>query len=501
VLGWRRPAAPVARGFRVQRRLFVLFLLSSLLPALALLALNWRMSQRLLSYLESPGLSAAMESSLALARGALEREKGMAKAHADTLAAQFAAGRTPAATREFAWRLRDGSALGGSDSLQALLAAEIDEQPEPGSARILHDGGRTVVLAAGGSDGRLLVAMPLAPDLDAALGAVAEGSRRQRQLAGAYQEFLRSALLLTLTLLGAVLLTASLWLSYILARQIAAPLAELVRGTERIAAGDLEHRVRVKARDELAELVRAFNRMGEELATSRERRLRAERLAAWQGIARRLAHEIKNPLTPITLAMHRIERRSADPAVSESIAAVLEETANLARLADEFSLFARLPAPVPQPLELRALLTEVIALYLPAERFRARWVGWPTAVPLAADPGQLRQALANLVKNAGEAMGERGALTLRYARQAGWHRLELDDEGPGFAGDPEALFEPYVTSKAAGTGLGLAIARRIVEDHGGQLTALALPAGGARFTLALPAGEAPALAAEGGQGA
>ncbi len=483
----------------MQRRLFLLFLLFSLLPALALLALNWRMSQRLLAYLESPGLSAAMESSLALARGALEQEKAAVLARADVLAAEQAAGQDPtAAGADFAWRQRDGAAAAGPDSLLALLAG-LAELPPPGEVEVEQLGGRSVLVAAGGPTGALLVAVPLDSLLDAALGTVVEGSRRQRQLAGAYQSLLRSETLLSLLLLGLVLVLLSLWCSRALARQLAAPLAELVRGTERIAAGDLEHRVEVAARDELGELVSAFNRMGAQLADSRQRRLRAERLAAWQGIARRLAHEIKNPLTPITLAMHRIERRSEDPAVRESTAAVLEEAANLQRLADEFSLFARLPAPEPEPLELRELLAGVLELYLPAERYRVSWEGWPETLPLTADPGQLRQLLANLIKNAAEAMGEAGALTLRYQAEAGWHRLDVEDEGPGFAGDPEAVFEPYTTSKAAGTGLGLAIARRIAEDHGGRLDATNRPQGGARLSLALPAAVPRAAGDRGGE--
>ena len=128
----------------------------------------------------------------------------------------------------------------------------------------------------------------------------------------------------------------------------------------------------------------------------------------------------------------------------------------------------------------------MVDLYLPAERYTARWEGWPEAVPLSADPGQLRQVLANLVKNAAEAMGTAGTLTLHLALERDTLRLNLDDDGPGFEGDPEALFEPYVTSKAAGTGLGLAIARKMVEDHGGGLTASRASGGGARFTLTLP---------------
>ncbi|MCB9514571.1 MAG: HAMP domain-containing protein [Candidatus Latescibacteria bacterium] len=476
----------------MQRRLFLLFLLLSFLPALALLGVNWRMSQRLLDTLDSPGMAQATESALGLARSTLEREKAGALARAQAMAAARAAGLAPALEPGAAWRL-PGGPVEGPDSLATLLAGlGPAESPAPGQVASLELGGRRYLLAAAGAgEGALLLLEPLDPALADALARVAAGSGRQRQLRGVYRQFLRSDAVLTLIVLGAALLILALWLSRRLARQLAAPLAELVRGTERIAAGDLEHRVTAPAKDELAELVRAFNGMGEQLQRSRDERLRAERVAAWQGVARRLAHEIKNPLTPITLAMHRIERRSEDPAVRESIAAVLEETANLQRLADEFSQFARLPAPAPEPVDLRALLAGVVELYLPAERCRARWEGWPETLRVSGDPGQLRQALGNLVKNAAEAMGAGGALTLRYAPLADVHRIDLEDEGPGLEGDPERLFEPYVTHKATGTGLGLAVARKIVEDHGGRLSAASLdpPAHGARLRVELPRGE------------
>ena len=340
---------------------------------------------------------------------------------------------------------------------------------------------------AGQGESRLLYLRSLDPRLTASLEAVAQGGGRHRQLRGFYRELLRGDIVIGLVLLGLALLLLSLWFSRLLARQIAAPLGELVRGTERIAAGELDYRVTARARDEVADLVQAFNRMGADLQRGREELLRAERVAAWQGIARRLAHEIKNPLTPINLAMHRIEGRCDDPAVSESIEAVLEETANLKRLADEFSLFAKLPEPDFAPLDLGELLAGVLELYLPEERYTACWQGWPERLPLAADAGQLRQLLSNLVKNAAEAMGTSGALTLRYHREGELHALEIEDSGPGFECDPDRLFEPYVTSKAAGTGLGLAIARKIAEDHGGDLRAENIAAGGARFLLRLPA--------------
>jgi two-component system, NtrC family, nitrogen regulation sensor histidine kinase NtrY len=462
----------------VQRRLFVLFLLLSFAPALVLLAVNWRMSQETLSYLDSPGLSAAMESSLELARDTLAREKSSTQHQADSLQAEFAAGREPGATTGLAWR-RGAERSGDTELLLAL--AELSA-PERGPRRLETAAGPAILAAAG----ELLLLRRMDPELSARLDAVAAGGGRQRQMGGFYRELLRGEVLITLVGLGLVLLLIALLLSRRLARQLASPLADLAEGTKRIAAGELDYRVRTHARDEVADLVAAFNRMGEDLEHGRDELLRAERVAAWQGIARRLAHEIKNPLTPINLAMHRIEGKCEDPAVSESIEAVLEETANLERLADEFSIFARLPEPEPEAAEFTDLLGAVLELYLDAKRYRCRREGWPEAAPLRVDPGQIRQLLANLVKNAAEAMGAEGELVLRLTGEAKHWRLEIEDSGPGIPGDPEALFTPYVSSKAAGTGLGLAIARKIAEDHGGGLEAANIEGGGARFTLRLP---------------
>jgi nitrogen fixation/metabolism regulation signal transduction histidine kinase len=230
--------------------------------------------------------------------------------------------------------------------------------------------------------------------------------------------------------------------------------------------------------------------MTAELKHSKQELIRAERIAAWQGVARRLAHEIKNPLTPIGLSMHRIQGKVADPTVAECVATVLEETENLRRLADEFSLYARLPAARKQPLELGELLRGVVELYAARTRLDVRWEGWPAEVTVAADAGQLRQVFANLVKNAVEAMDGEGTLTLGLERAVGTVAVLIRDSGPGLpaaAGAPEEVFQPAFTTKAAGTGLGLAIARKIVEDHGGRLLAADAEQGGAVFRVELPA--------------
>jgi len=284
-------------------------------------------------------------------------------------------------------------------------------------------------------------------------------------------------------------LLISLYLSRRMARQIARPVKALARGTEQVAGGNLDVSIDVDAPDELGHLIGAFNRMTADLKNSKNDLIRAERVAAWQGIARRLAHEIKNPLTPISLAMHRIEKRTDDPATADSIATVLEEVDNLTRLADEFSLYARLPEPAFETVDLGDLLRSVVDLYVDRNRVTVNRPDSKTGEHwrVRADSGQMRQVLANVVKNAVAAMAGKGVLTVRLNRNAGLVTATVADTGPGLPEPVDQIFEPYFTTRSTGTGLGLAIARKIVEDHGGRLEAANNESGGAAISLTLPA--------------
>ncbi|MCK4305422.1 MAG: HAMP domain-containing protein [Candidatus Eisenbacteria sp.] len=499
---------------RLQRRLFLLFLLMSLVPATAVLLVNWTMVQRQMRFLESPGLQNALESSLDLARRTLERERADAQATADDLAARIAAAERPLATERppaterplpvppegcsyrFGERTCGGVGIAISDPFEAV--GQIDPREIDTPIRMELEGISYLIAVAwvrepltGGVRGAgtpLILARRLDADLSEDLDVIVQGSTRFRQLRFYYGRFLRSDTLLTLAALCVVLLAASLLLSRRLARQIGGPMSELVRGTQLVAAGDLDHRVRAKALDELGDLVDAFNRMTRELKHSKDELIRAERIAAWQGIARRLAHEIKNPLTPIGLSMHRIRRKVDDPTVTECVDAVLEEIENLKQLADEFSLYARLPVPSKGALNIVELVREVAELYTARGRIEVHWDGWPDELWLMADSGQIRQVFSNLVKNAVEAMGSVGSLTLRMRREGTLLSVLIEDTGPGFPVSPEDLFEPYFSTKQSGTGLGLAIARKIVEDHGGRLLAVKSEGArsGATFRVDLP---------------
>jgi two-component system nitrogen regulation sensor histidine kinase NtrY len=225
--------------------------------------------------------------------------------------------------------------------------------------------------------------------------------------------------------------------------------------------------------------------------------IRSQKVAAWREVARRLAHEIKNPLTPIQLSAERLQRHfgSAPPPtralVDECTTTIVNEVESLKGLVDEFSQFARMPSPRTAPTTLAPLLDDTLALYdgLFAEVvFERRYA---ENLPLVrVDPEQLRRVIINLVDNAIEAMERRGRITVETSHDAAHHvaRLVIADDGPGISeGDREKLFMPYFSTKRRGSGLGLAIVRRIIAEHGGSIEVSDNVPRGTRFTIDLPA--------------
>jgi signal transduction histidine kinase len=290
-------------------------------------------------------------------------------------------------------------------------------------------------------------------------------------------------------------LTASVGLAAWLARRTVGPVTALLEGTRRVARGDLSSRVDVQASGELAQLVDAFNRMSADLATARNQLAHAERIAAWEQIARALAHEIKNPLTPIAMAIETLQRThdrqhpDFDRFFQEGTATVLEEVARLKRLATEFGEFARWPKPVVSPALPGDVLRSVVQLYssLPPPHLlhTEEAPGLPT---IQIDRDQIQRALVNIVKNALEAMPGGGRVAIRAIGVDGGVAFEVADNGPGMSPEARArLFEPYFTTKPEGTGLGLAIVHRIVTEHGGKLSVDETPGGGTTFRIWLPA--------------
>jgi two-component system, NtrC family, nitrogen regulation sensor histidine kinase NtrY len=224
--------------------------------------------------------------------------------------------------------------------------------------------------------------------------------------------------------------------------------------------------------------------------------IRAQKVAAWREVARRLAHEIKNPLTPIQLCAERMRRHfaAAPPAskalVDECTTTIVGEVESLKGLVDEFSQFARMPAPRTVPTDLAQLITETIALYngiLTDVRIERRFA---EAVPLVRlDAEQIRRVIINIVDNAIEAMERRGEIVVetQLDRANSVARVVVADNGPGIPlAEREKLFLPYYSTKRRGSGLGLAIVRRIIAEHGGSVEVTDNTPRGTRFTIELP---------------
>ena len=296
----------------------------------------------------------------------------------------------------------------------------------------------------------------------------------------------------------------SILVSFLLTEEIIRPIVNLEEATRRVAEGDFSFRILSRSADELSHLVGSFNRMVSELSHSREKLKQSEKISAWQEIAQRLAHEIKNPLTPIKLSAQRILKKySADSGAAAgefqkvlqaSISSIVREVDNLNDLLVEFREFARLPMPRLQSVHLRELVEEVVEMYrnLSSEvTFDSSHISEDSIV--RADPGHINQVLANLIRNAVQAMPKGGEVSIRSAvvnkEDRRLCRIWIKDTGSGI---PEEIrgrvFEPYFTSKADGAGLGLAIVERIVFDHDGNIWFETQEGVGTTFIIDLPLG-------------
>ncbi len=341
------------------------------------------------------------------------------------------------------------------------------------------------------------------------------------------EEFVRLNVGFFAVLLGvAILLGAAVGFRF--ARSVSKRVSGVADGARRVAGGDLEVRVPEQGDDEIGELAVAFNRMVREVMRSRARIEYLQRVGAWQDMARRLAHEIKNPLTPIQLAVEETHSRydGDDPRMRKlldtTLEIVTEEVGTLRRLVSEFSDFARLPRAHLVEEDVEKLLDEVkptlerLGLGTdPVDVLRLTPSGG-TAIPvrvtvdpscaqaadgtvvtrLAADRQMLRKAIDNLVRNAVQAIRATGkgfrvlvhASTLDDGRIA----IDVDDDGPGVPEDArERVFDPYFTTRTEGTGLGLAIVKKIVIEHGGAITCDVSPLGGARFRIVVHSFDTP----------
>lgn len=297
---------------------------------------------------------------------------------------------------------------------------------------------------------------------------------------------------LTVLLIGSATLGSALLITVLLSRGLARPVRALADQAQRVIHGDPQPVVASGAR-ELVEAAEAFNQAIADLVALRKRLAVTERIAARREIARRVAHEIKNPLLPIRASVETLRRLRArgdaafDDYFDEATRTVLDEVARISSIVSEFTRFARLPPPAPAPFDAVEAVHQVVALHESSGapiRFSAE-----PCPELNADRDQVVQVVTNLVQNAQQALvGQKdGQVDVRIWREQDKWVLAVSDNGPGIAPEMRGrLFEPYATTKAEGTGLGLAIVERIVAEHGGEISAGDAPEGGAAFVVKLP---------------
>jgi two-component system nitrogen regulation sensor histidine kinase NtrY len=343
------------------------------------------------------------------------------------------------------------------------------------------------------ADDEMIHAIPLDGQDDKILGILLVGSSRRP-----YVEVKRHIQSAAMLVGGAGVLLAILLSSWAAAR-FTRPVEELASAARAVAAGNLNAQVEVTSTDEVGDLAEAFNRMTRDLLEQKERLVQTERVAAWRELARRLAHELKNPLFPLQLTVENLVRaREQSPEMFEEIfresaATLLAEIGNLKQIISRFSEFSKMPQPQLQPVIVNDVVQGVARLFQAQLESRS---GAPITCeldlashmePVAADAELLHRAFSNLVLNATDAMPQGGTLALRTRESGDRVYIEIADSGVGLTREEcQRLFTPYYTGKQHGTGLGLAIVQSVISDHGGTITVQSQPGKGTTFRVELP---------------
>jgi len=350
------------------------------------------------------------------------------------------------------------------------------------------------------ADAETFHSIPLAGRNGEVLGALLVGSSRKELV------LLTRKIVSIAALAGGGALLIGLILTWWISRRITRPIEELADGARDVASGRWDRHIDIHGGDEVGQLAGAFNEMTHTLASQKERLVQAERVAAWRELARRLAHELRNPLFPLQITVENLQRAKQlsqdqfQEVFNESTATLKAELTNLNAIVSRFSDFSKMPAPRFTRVRVNEALRDAMRLFEP--QFNA--VGKPpiaTELFLAeglpevdADPDLLHKAFQNLILNALDAMPAGGGLKLRTSENEGKVRVEVSDTGKGLTPEEcSRLFTPYYTTKQLGTGLGLAIVQSIVSDHHGTISVSSEEGRGTTFRIDLPQRQSNAL--------
>jgi two-component system, NtrC family, nitrogen regulation sensor histidine kinase NtrY len=373
-----------------------------------------------------------------------------------------------------------------ADQFQSLIE-QIQKQKQPETVV------KTIEWTNDPASAETFHAMPLTGRNNELLGVLLLGSPSKEIV------LLKRQILKTAALVAAAAILVGLLVTWWVSRRITRPVEELADGARDVASGRWDTQIDVKGTDEIGQLATAFNDMTRTLASQKEKLVQTERVAAWRELARRLAHELRNPLFPLQITVENLQRaRQLGPVqfqevFNEATATLKAELANLNTIIGRFSDFSKMPAPQLTQVNINEVLRNAVRLFEP--QFTA--VGKPSitteyflseSLPeIDADPDLLHRAFQNLVLNALDAMPAGGTLTLRTSNREDTVRIEVSDTGKGLTPEEcSRLFTPYYTTKQQGTGLGLAIVQSVVSDHLGTISVTSEEGRGATFRIDLP---------------
>ncbi len=367
----------------------------------------------------------------------------------------------------------------------APLVEQLQKQPQP----IV----RTIEWTRDPADAETFHAIPLAGRNNELLAIFFVGSSRKELV------LLTNRIVKIAAAVGAGALFIGLLIAFWISARITKPVEELAEAAREVAGGRWDTRIDVRGRDEIGQLAAAFNEMTQTLAAQKESLVQTERVAAWRELARRLAHELRNPLFPMQITIENLQKaRKLDAkqfleVFHESTATLKAELANLNTIVSRFSDFSKMPAPQFVRVNVNEAIRNAVRLFEP----QFNEVGKPTITPelfltdplpeIDADPDLLHRAFQNLVLNALDAMPAGGTLTLKTFEHEGNVRIEVADTGKGLTPEEcSRLFTPYYTTKLQGTGLGLAIVQSVVSDHHGSISVTSHEDRGTTFRIDLP---------------
>ncbi len=505
----------MAASGRIQRRLALAIVLTALIPLLVAVVIANSMLQQSAGRFYRPEFAAHLDRSLGVYQELARAVKAAMRNAATAIAAREA--------------LRGAARDGDADGVVRELAEVFPQYPNLVSITVTGPEGEVLGRRDRGrplnpeTENQLEVLRPLGtgaeeegPQLSAIFAAdkarfeerdgMSEFVDAYRLMSSQQSSFNRTYIFIFALLLGITIVGAA-GVGALVSRGVATRIGALARATRKVGAGDLTIRVPEEGADEVTDLATEFNRMVGEVETSRARIEYLQRMGAWQEMARRLAHEIKNPLTPIQLAVQEVHRRyeggdeNYKKLVDTTLEVVEDEVGTLRRLVTEFSDFARLPRAKLEQADLVEFLREQaehLSLVEDGGRTEDGVVGIEPQFHLPEPPAPVyldrlmfRRVLMNLIQNAAQAIelaGKKpGCIIVRVSTEGDTFIVDVDDDGPGIPRRMRStIFDPYVTTKDYGTGLGLAITKKIVVEHGGTVAAIDSELGGARMRICLP---------------